>query len=100
MSVSAYLGTVVPAFNGPSDERTPAMAGHFLNDIEKVSLTMYGLFYHVNVPLMRGHLVNAETRRGYFGFLSLLRRTVISIFVFFFSKYFISKMATDKQHGV
>ena len=23
--------TVVPAFNGPSDERTPAMAGHFLN---------------------------------------------------------------------
>ena len=23
--------TVVPAFNGPSDERTPAMSGHFLN---------------------------------------------------------------------
>ena len=25
------LSTVVPAFNGPSDERTPAMSGHFLN---------------------------------------------------------------------
>ena len=26
-----FVYTVVPAFNGPSDERTPAMAGHFLN---------------------------------------------------------------------
>ena len=38
--------------------------------------------------------------KGYFGFLSLLRRTAIIIFVIFLSKYFISKMATDKQPGV
>ena len=26
-----YIGTVAPAFNGPSDEWIPAMFGHFLN---------------------------------------------------------------------
>ena len=31
MLATPYVHTVVPAFNGPSDERTPAMAGHFLN---------------------------------------------------------------------
>ena len=59
--------TVVPAFNGPSDEGTPGERGQ---------------------------------RTGYFGFLSLLRRTVIIICVIFFLIYFISKMATDKQHSV
>ena len=51
---------------------------------------MYGLFYHVNVPLIRGHLVNADSgqRTGYFGFLSLLRQTVIIILVIFFHKIF------------
>ena len=26
-----YMYTVVPPFNGPSDERTPAMSGHYLD---------------------------------------------------------------------
>ena len=65
------------------------MSGHLL---WRDTFSMYGLFYHVNGE--RGQ------RTGYFGFLSLLRQTVIIIFVIIFSKYFISKMATDKQHGV
>ena len=64
----------------------PGMSGHFINVP----------FYHVNVPMMRGHLVNAD-RIFWF---SAPAKAVIIIFVIFFSKYFISKMATDKQRGV
>ena len=42
--------TVVPAFTGPSDERTPAMSGHFLN----VRMLM-------SIDPMRGHLMNADS---------------------------------------
>ena len=38
--------TVVPPFTGPSAEWTPAIPGHNLN---------------VNIPLMRGHLVDADS---------------------------------------
>ena len=31
LGMISAVDTVVPVFNGPSDERTPAMAGHFLN---------------------------------------------------------------------
>ena len=72
------------------------MSGHLL---WRDTFSMYGLFYHVNVPLMRGHLVNAGSGQDIL-FFSLLRWTVIIIFVIFFSKCFISKMATDKQYGV
>ena len=34
------------------------MSGHLL---WQDTFSMYGLFYHVNVPLMRGHLVNADS---------------------------------------
>ena len=33
------------------------MSGHLL---WRDTFSMYRLFYHVNVPLMRGHLVNAD----------------------------------------
>ena len=33
------------------------MSGHLL---WRDTFSMYGLFYHVNVPLMRGHLVNVD----------------------------------------
>ena len=33
------------------------MSGHLL---WRDTFSIYGLFYHVNVPLMRGHLVNAD----------------------------------------
>ena len=59
--------TVVPAFNGPSNN------GHLLC---WDTFSMYGLFYHVNVPLMRG----PPGERGQ------LRRTPIINFVILFRK--------------
>ena len=73
------------------------MSGHLL---WQDTFSMYGMFYHVNVPLMRGHLVNADSGQDIFVFCPLLKWTVIIIFIIFWSKYFISKMATDKQLGV
>ena len=35
----------------------PLMSGHLL---WRDTFSMYGLFYHVNVPQMRGHLVTAD----------------------------------------
>ena len=35
----------------------PLMRGHLLC---RDTISMYELFYHVNVPLMRGHLVDAD----------------------------------------
>ena len=34
------------------------MSGHLLC---RDTFSMYGLFYHVNIPLMRGHLVNVDS---------------------------------------
>ena len=56
------------------------MSGHLLC---RDTFSVYGLFYHVNVPLMRGTPGERGQMTGYFGFLSLLRRTVIIIFVIF-----------------
>ena len=58
---------------------------------------MYGLFYHVNVPLMRGHLVNVDR---IFWFSVPAKVDSNHYFSDFFSKYFISKMAMDKQRSV
>ena len=55
------------------------MSGHLLC---RDTFSMYGRFYHVNVPLMR---------TGYFGFLSQLRQTVFIIFVIFFLEIFYFK---------
>ena len=57
---------------------------------------MYGLFYHVNVPLMRGHLVNAKI----FWFSVPATADSNRYFCDLFSKYFISKMVADKQRNV
>ena len=48
---------VVPLFSGPPDEWTPPACWH--------SLSMYGLFCHVNVPLMRGHPVDMDRIMGH-----------------------------------
>ena len=48
---------------------------------------MYGLFYHINVPLVMGYLVNAEWHRGYFGYMSLLRQTAVINFMIMFRKW-------------
>ena len=46
-------------------------SGHLLC---RDTISMYELFYHVNVPLMKGHLVDA-TADNIFWFSFLLRRT-------------------------
>ena len=39
----------------------PPMSGHLLC---RDTFSMYALFYHVNVLLMKGHLVNADSGQG------------------------------------
>ena len=55
--------TVVPFFHGPT------MSGHPLC---RDSLSMYGLFCHVNIPLTKGR----GQQTGYFGYMSLLKLTL------------------------
>ena len=52
---------------------------------------MYGLFYHVNAPLMRGHVVNVDR---IFWFTVPAKADTNHYF-----RDFISKMTTDKQRG-
>ena len=40
----------------------PLMSGHLLC---RDTISMYELFYHVNVPLMRGHLVDADSGQDF-----------------------------------
>ena len=72
------------------------MSGHLLC---WDTFSMYGPFYHVNVPLMRGHLVNADSGQDILFFVPA-KADSNNYFRDFFSKCFISKIATHKQRGV
>ena len=71
------------------------MSGHQLC---RDTFSMYGLFYYVNVPLMRGHLINAGM---IFWFSVPAKADSNNYFRDFFSRNILfPKMATDKQRGV
>ena len=65
---TTVFGTVVRAMLRPSDQRTPAMSGHFRNA---------SIVFNANVPVIRGHMPNMDRGQYTARFCrGLLKRTL------------------------